>query len=85
MPGGEIYRRMPRNVSNDSPQKEANISQWLSEWGPDWEPFSAQSEPHGSFLLSLNFFTFAPPKVAKPSPYFETLYGKSHVMIEHRL
>ena len=42
-----------------------------------------REDPYLSLLSSLTVSALAPPETAKPSLCFETLYGKSHAMIEH--
>ena len=42
-----------------------------------------REDPCFSLLSPLTVSALAPPEIAKPSLCFETLYGKSHAMIEH--
>ena len=42
LPGGEVYRQMLGNASDDNPRREASVSQWLREWERKWEFSGAQ-------------------------------------------
>lgn len=42
LPGGEIYRQMLAQASNDNPRRDATVSQWLCEWGREWAFAGAQ-------------------------------------------
>ena len=36
LPGGELYRQMVAQASNDKPRRDATVLQWLCEWEREW-------------------------------------------------